>query len=63
LAGYKVVVEGKGSVYEGDSKESALFQYRHYVTLSDLGVGKSAGKDVSLFFEGQLVSIHKGDKK
>jgi hypothetical protein len=60
---YEVIVGNIGSVYKSTSKETALELYRHYIILSDNGLGRAANEDVRLFANGELVSEHKGDKK
>ncbi len=51
---YEVIVGNIGTVYRGKNEELAEENYRDYVGLAELELGKASGEPVTFFVDGEI---------
>ena len=57
---YTLVVGNVGTVYDGDSLETAIKDFDEYVILSNDNHGRAGGEDVTLFKNDEILKEHQG---
>ena len=58
MSHYEVFVSNVGTVYRGDDRCDAEYDFDSYVELSKRGVGRAGGQEVILFVNGHAEDTH-----